>query len=98
MARTISYDRVRIEWVEFKVRADGTTVDLRAAVTVTNANGDERTETITGWDGVSAQQRTGLRTSLGNVLKARLADLLGTNPATHTIVQTGAVFAEEPIT
>lgn len=93
MPKQLTYDRARLEWVEFRPHSDGT-FGLRLAVRLADRETYAQAQEYSGWDGVTAAQRTALRNALGAALRARVVNILGTDTSTQDLQIAGGDFVE----
>lgn len=80
MAKTIDFNRVDIEWVEFRPDANTGEARLRAFGHITNDNGDRLPRDINGWDGVPENVQAAVRTVLRQLMAVRAAHELDVAP------------------
>ncbi len=95
MARTLTFDRATINFVEVTIDPADSTVNLRLGTDLGTTEGLRQDHKFSGWGGVTAAQKSAFLSALSALVKARLIAILATDTATHDLVQSGATFTEQ---
>lgn len=96
MARTITFDQVLVNFVEFRIDIESHEVVPRLGVTAMTPDGITMDFKLEGWAGLSSEQQTAVITGLSQFVHDRLMVELNVNPETHRLVQNGPYFQEVP--
>lgn len=100
MSVTNTYDRVQINEIVIRINADNTlSVVASGALAGSDIDQPDRQRRPFGDVSVplTTAQHTAIRNNIGAAILPMMRSVLGVNPATATLVQTGNVFVETPL-